>query len=238
MRKGFLLLSAVLLVGLSACGAPAEEEPFSAAFTIRPEPSATEVFFDTSYAGETQVVRSDALDESALRTLFVQALFGTGGETAARWTTTVQYALTGAAKAEDEKNVADLAANLAHISGFPVVRETSPDSANLHIRFDDTQTPQFRPQIDDSGRIQSVQITIPASYDVLQRRAALNEALMRACGFLYTAQTPLDSVLSKEKPAASLTDADWTLLEVLYGYLEPGDAKDVALSAFARAMAE
>ena len=234
MRKACALILPLLLLILTACGNTEAEEPFSAAFTIRPEQKPTEVYFDVTYNSETQQLRSDALNADAVRALFAQSLFGSEGETAVRWISPVRYTLAGKYTDEDSRTLADLASSLAHVSGFPSVRETTVGDGNLHIRFDDVSSIQFQPATDAAGRIQSVQITIPYEWDAAQRSAALHQSIMRACGFFYTTQTPLDSVLSSDLPAASLSDADYLLLETLYGSIEPGETKDACLEKLDR----
>ena len=235
MKKALIsvLMLLALLPVLTSCGDTASEEPFSAAFTIRPEQEPTEVYFDVTYTGETQQIRSDALDADALRALFAQSLFGAEGEAAVRWASPVRYALAGAFTPEDAQTLSAVAASLTRVSGFPSIRETAAaNDAALLVRFDETEQVQFLPETDEKGRILSVQITIPADWDAPQRAAALYRYAMRACGFFYTVQTPLDTVLSADMPADMLTDADYILLEALYGSIEPGDAKTVCLEQF------
>ena len=236
MRNRPALLLCVLLLGLTACGAPIEEEPFSAAFTIRPEPELTEVYFDTSYAEETQILYDDALNADQLRALFAQALFGADAAIAVRWVSPVRYVLRGSFTADDAQTVSDLAADLKTVPAFPGIRETTADDANLEIRFSEAGQVRFSPKTDGSGRILSAQITIPQTLESAQRKAALYQSILRACGFFFTAHTPLESVLSEDTPAAALTEADWAMLHVLYGSIEPGESEDVCLQKFDQVM--
>lgn len=232
MRKfSILTLCLVLLLCAASCGKTAEEEPFSAAFTIRPPESLTEVFFDTSYAGETQVLRDDTLDYDALRTLYVDGLFDAETERAVRWSTPLLYALEGEFTAQDAQVLSELSMELARVNGFPGMRETTAANANVQIRFAKANKPDFRYTADEHGRIRSVNITVPAAYLPAQRSAAVRQYMMRGCGFFRTVDTPLDSVLA-EKPASNLTDADFILLNVLYGGTEPGADKAACLAAF------
>lgn len=232
MRKAIiLLLCFVLLLCAASCGKAAEEEPFSADFTIRPQQTLTEVFFDTSYVGETQVVRDDALDFDALRALFLEGLFGEGTEQAARWSTPLLYALEGEFTAQDAQILSELTMELARVDGFPGMRETNASDANVHIRFAKADTPDFRYSADEHGRIRTVEITVPAAYLPAQRSAVVRQYMMRGCGFFQTVQTTLDSVLA-EKPASDLRDADFILLNILYGGVEPGADKAACSAAF------
>ena len=233
MRKvSILFLCLVLLLCAASCGKAAEEEPFSAAFTIRPPESLTEIFFDTSYtAPETQVIRDDALDYDALRTLYIDGLFGEQTESAVRWSTPLLYALEGEFTTQDSQILSELAMELARVNGFPGMRETTSANANVHVRFERADKPEFRYAADEHGRIRTVEITVPASFMPAQRSAAVRQYMMRGCGFLQTVETTLDSVLA-EKPASNLTDADFILLNVLYGGTEPGADKAACLAAF------
>lgn len=234
MRKGLILIPIVLLA-LAGCGG-GEEELFSARYTIRPEPEPTQVYFDVTYTDETQVIRSDAMDADAVCALFSQALFGTQDGAAVRWVSPVRYAAVGAYTAEDTQAVADFVSALSHVSGFPAVQAVSMRDANLLIRFENTDQVQFKHSTDAHGRILSADITIPSDWDAAQRSAAVNRYGMRACGFFYSVRTPLDSVLSDSVPAASLTDADYMLLEGLYGSIEPGEEKAVCLQKFSESL--
>jgi hypothetical protein len=232
-----VVLCLSLLLCAASCGLTAEEEPFSAAFTIRPPESLTEVFFDTSYAGETFVQRDDALDFDALRMLFLDGLFDEQTEHAARWNTPLLYALEGEFTTQDAQVLSDLAMELARVNGFPGMRETTSADANVHISFDKATRPQVLPYTDADGRIRSVQITIPSAYLPVQRSAAVRQYMMRACGFFHTARTTLDSVLA-ERPASDLREADYILLNILYSGVEAGDDKDACLEAFEQYFAE
>ena len=233
MRKAsILILCLVLLLCAAACGKAAEEEPFSAAFTIRPPESLTEVFFDTSYtAPETQVIRDDTLDYDALRALYIEGLFGEETESTVRWSTPLLYALEGEFTTQDAQVLSELTMELARVNGFPGMRETTSANANVHIRFAKADKPDFRYTADEHGRIRTVNITVPASFMPAQRSAAVRQYMMRGCGFLQTVETTLDSVLA-EKPASDLSDADFILLNVLYGGTEPGADKAACLAAF------
>lgn len=232
MRKLFLVsLCLVLLLCAASCGEAPEEEPFSAAYTIRPEEPLTEVFFDTSYVGETQVVHDDALDFEALRALFIGGLFGEDTERASRWDTPLLYALEGEFTSQDAQVASELAMELARVDGFPGMRETTAADANVHIRFVKADSPQFLHNTDVNGRIRSVEITIPAAYMPAQRSAAVRQYMMRGCGFFRTVPTTLDSVLA-ENPAADLTDADFMLLNILYTGVETGADEAACLAAF------
>ena len=234
MRKLMALILLLLLPLLTACGAAESEEPFSAKFTIRPEEEPTDVYYDLTYNEETRQLRSDALDAAAVRTLFAQSLFGDEGKTAIRWVSPVRYTLTGRYTSEDARTVSDLAASLRHISGFPDMRPSADDEGNLRIHFEPSAEIVFLPAVDEAGRIQSVQISIPSDWDTAKRSAALHRNLMRACGFFYTSSAALDSVLSGETPSAMLSDADYLLLETLYGSIEPGDTKESCLEKLDR----
>lgn len=232
MRKLFIpILCLALLLCAVSCGKAAEEEPFSAAFTIRQQESLTEVFFDTSYVGETQVVRDDALDFGALRELYIGGLFGDETERASRWNTPLLYALQGDFNTQDAQTLSELSMELARVSGFPGMRETAAADANVHIRFQKADKPQFLYDADVNGRIRSVEIIVPASYLPAQRSAAVRQYVMRGCGFFQTVQTTLDSVLS-ETPASDLSEADFILLNIFYGSVEPGADKAACLAAF------
>ena len=239
MRKfSILILCLVLLLCAASCGKATEEEPFSAAFTIRPPESLTEVFFDTSYAGNTRVLRDDTLDYDALRALFIDSLLGSEADGhAARWSTSILYALEGEFTTQDAQTMSDLSMELARIIGFPGMRETTSANANVHIRFERADGAQVIPYTDADGHIRSVQITVPSSYLPAQRSAALRQRIMHACGFFHTAQTALDSVLA-ERPASDLREADYILLSILYGGVEAGDDKKACLAAFERYFAE
>lgn len=232
MRKLYLFVPVLaLLICAASCGTAAQEEPFSAAFTIRPPESLTEVYFDTSYAGETQIVRDDALDFDALRALYIGGLFGEETEHAARWNSRLQVALEGDFSAQDSQMLSELAMELTRVDGFPGLRETNAAQANVHIRFVKADKAQFRYDADADGRIRSAEITVPATYLSAQRGAAVRQYMMRCCGFTQTVQTTLDSVLA-EHPAADLTQADFILLNILYGSVDPGADKTVCLAAF------
>ncbi|MBQ7541634.1 MAG: hypothetical protein IJT44_05015 [Clostridia bacterium] len=237
MRKAAVLFLCLLLPALAACGAAEEEEPFSAAFTIRPEPTLTAVYYDTSYVGETRVLPGDTLDAGVLRALFLEALFGEEAQYAVRWTSDVQYALSGSFADHDAQTVSDIADALDRVDGFPGIRETTADRANVRIVFTDAAQVQFLPETDAAGRILSVQITVPSSWDGARRAAALHQTMMRACGFFYTVQTPLESVLRQDSPADALTEADRILLDALYGGVEAGDGEDVCMEKFDQALA-
>ena len=239
MRKLFIgLLCLVLLLCAASCGQAADNEPYSAAFTIRPPESLTEVFFDTPYVkDETRVIRDDALDYDALRSLFLDGLFGEDGERAARWNAPLLVALEGAFTTQDAQTLSDLAMDLARVDGFPGMRETNPADANVRIRFDAASSPQMLYDADVNGRIRSVEITVPSAYLPVQRAATMRQYLMRGCGFFYTAQTSLDSVLA-ERPASDLTDADFILLGILYGGVESGADKNACRAAFEKYFAE
>lgn len=232
MRKVFLLILCLALpLCAASCGKTAEEEPFSAAFTIRQPTQPTEVFFDTSYTGETQVVRDDTLDYNALRALYIEGLFSAQTQSAVRWNTALLYALEGDFSTQDAKVMSDLAIELVRVNGFPGMRETTSENANVHIRFAKADKPDFRYTADEHGRMRSATILIPAAYLPAQRSAAVRQYMMRACGFLQTVQTEMDSVLA-ENPASDLSDADFILLNVLYGIVEPGADKTACLTAF------
>ena len=238
MRKVcILLLCFAVLFCAASCGKTAEEEPFSAAFTIRQPESLTEVFFDTSYTGETQVIRDDTLDFDALRALFIGSLFDEQTGCAARWNTTLQFALEGDFTMQDSQTLSDLAMELARIDGFPGLRETTAANANIRIRFQKADKPQFLYDADENGRIRSVEITVPAAYLPAQRSAAVRQYMMRGCGFFRTVPTTLDSVLA-ENPATDLRDADFLLLNILYGSVEPGADKNTCLAAFEQYFAQ
>lgn len=234
MRKLLiLLLCLVLLLCAASCGSAADNEPYSAAFTIRPPESLTEVFFDTPYAGETNVYRDDALDYDALRSLFIDGLFGEDTERAARWSAPLLYAMEGAFTTQDAQTLSDVAMELARVDGFPGMRETTPSNANVHIRFQKADRPQLEYDADVNGRIRSVTITVPGNYLPVQRNAVVRQYMMRGCGFFQTVQTTLLSVLA-EKPASDLSDADFILLNILYGGVEAGADKAACLAAFDR----
>lgn len=238
MRKPFvILLCLALLLCAASCGKAAEEEPFSAAFTIRPEESLTEVFFDTSYAGETKILRDDTLDYDALRALFMDSLFDEDTAHAARWSTALLYALEGEFTTQDAQVLSELSMDLARVNGFPGMRETTSGNANVHIRFEKASAPQVFPFTDEEGHIRSVQITIPSAYLPAQRSASVRRYMMHACGFFHSAQTTLDSVLS-DRPASDLQEADYILLNILYSCVEAGDDKDACLAAFERYFAQ
>ncbi len=231
MRKLFIPVLCLVLLCTVSCGKAEEEEPFSAAFTIRPQESLTEVFFDTSYVGETHVVRDDALDYTALRALYIDGLFDAQTEHAARWNTPLLYALEGDFTAQDSQILSELAMDLARVDGFPGLRETTAADANVHIRFTKADNPAFLYDSDVNGRIRDVEITVPAAYLPAQRSAAVRQYMMHGCGFFRTVQTPLDSVLA-ENPASDLTEADYILLNILYGGVEPGADRGACLAAF------
>ena len=238
MRKLFILsLCVVLLCCAASCGRAAEDEPFSAAFTIRPPESLTEVFFDGTYVGQTQVIRDDTLDYDALRDLYVGSLFDEQTEQAARWSTTLQYALEGDFTQQDSQIASELAMELVRVNGFPGMRETTAANANVHIRFQKADAPQFLYNADANGCIRSVEIIVPAAYLSAQRSAIVRQYMMRGCGFLHTAQTSLDSVLA-ENPASDLREADFILLSILYSGVEPGADKAACLAAFDRYFAQ
>ena len=223
-------LCIVLLLCTAACGQTVDE-PYSAAFTIRPPESLTAVYFDTPYVSETFVVRDDALDYNALRELYIGSLFGAETEYAARWSTPLLYALEGEFTTQDAQTMSALAVELARTDGFPGMRETAAADANVHIRFQKSDTPLFRYDADASGRIRSVEITVPSAYLPVQRNAIVRQYMMRGCGFFQTVQTTLDSVLA-QRPASDLRDADFILLNILYGGVEPGADKAACLAAF------
>ena len=238
--KKLILPCLVLLLCLSACSFQAEEEePFSAAFTIRPPESLTEIYYEiplpSGESPDTYTTLPDAdhtlrLDD--LRSLMEQSMFGTKPDaTVSMWTTQIRYALDGSFTDDDSTALSDMAADLVQIAAFPGMREADAKTANVTVCFDDVQKAQLSYDIGANGEILSGEITIPSALPAYQRSALLQEKMFRLFGFFHDAQTTLDSVLAEE-PAASVTEADLVILESVYGQFSPGMTKDAANEAF------
>ena len=238
--KKLALLCLVLLLCLSACSLRAEEEePFSAAFTIRPRESATEVYYDVPLPSESVPAVGTTLPDADhtlrledLRSLMTQSMFGEKADAVAcLWTTQVRYTLRGDFTEDDRTALSSMAQDLVQIAAFPGMRETEDKTANVIVRFTDAPTAQLTYQVDANKNVTSGEITIPSVLPASRRDALLQEKMFRLFGFFYAADTPLDSVLA-EKPAASLTEADLIVLETVYGQFQAGMTRDDAVKAF------
>ena len=238
--KKILPLCLVPLLLFAACGKTEDEEPFSAAFTIRPPESLTEVYYEipmpSEQASSTTLPDADhTLRLEDLRALLVQSVFGGKPDAfVCLWKEQVRYVLDGSFTEDDRSALSDMAADLTQIAPFPGMRETNAENANVIVHFADVPTAQFTFTKDAGGAITAGQITIPSSLPSRQRNALLQEKMFRLFGFFYDAQTPLDSVLAPE-PADALTEPDLILLETMYGQLSAGMTKAQAEQAFTNA---
>ena len=243
MKKRLLLCLAALLC-LSACSLQMteDEEPFSAAFTIRPPESLTEVYYDIPLSTENGEQPGTTLPDADhtlrledLRGLMTQSVFGENADaTVCLWQKQICYTLEGSFTEEDRAALTGMAQTLVQISPFPGMRETTADSANVTVHFTDTDKAQFTCTTDANGVITSGQITIPSSLPTWQRSALLEEKMFRLFGFPNAVQTPLESVLA-QKPASTLTEADLIVLETVYGHMQPGMTQTDAVNAFTEA---
>ena len=240
MKKKLIVLCVVPLLLLAACGKAEEEEPFSAAFTIRPPESLTEVYYEVPMPNETgsgTTLPSDAntLRLQDLQELMSQSMFGEKEDASVcLWTQQVRYTLEGSFTEDDRTALTNMAQTLMQIAPFPGIRETDAKSANVIVHFADVSDAQFTYTADANGAITAGQMTIPSALSSWQRSALLEKTMFRLFGFFYKTDTHLSSVLAEE-PAASLTEADLIVLETVYGQLQPGMTKDDAVSAFSNA---
>ena len=240
MKKAIACVLAAALLGLCGCSlfSNPDDEPFSAAFTIRTTAKPTEVFFDVPYSetrvseADTKTYRSDALNFTALRNLFVTSIFsGAEDATAHLWKSQIRYSMQGNYTAWDTDAISGVSRDLVGVAGFPGMRATSENDANVFIRFTSDVQGSVSVDVDDSGVIRSGTVVIPQRLSNDQRQALIEQSLVRLCGLPNTVETTLDSVLSRN-PASSITEVDLILLDILYGEIQPGMTRDMAQHAF------
>lgn len=231
MKKIGILLLCVLLAGLTACTvSEKEEEPFSAAFTIRETSAPTEVFFGEPVPAVGSADLPDSLSYDAIEHLFVTSLFGDQGQVLCLWNQPIQYALNGGFSQMDAQTAGEIADALSDVSGFPGIRETTADQANVQITFADVPAADCNIAADSNGNILRAEITIPTN-GKFDRAKALRQSLFRICGMLYHAETVLDTVNAESYAAAKPTDTDWMLMDILYSEMQAGMSKEECRTA-------
>ena len=238
--KKIVIPCLILLLCLTACSLQSEEEePFSAAFTIRPKETLTEVYYEIPLSTDPGEISGTTLPDADhtlrledLRSLMTQSVFaGKADAVVHLWTEQIRYTLDGDFTDDDRNVLSGLAADLVQISAFPGMRETDAQNASVVVHFADADKAQFTYTLDADGAVTAGQITIPSSLPAWQRGALLEENMFRLFGFFYDAQTSLDSLLAEE-PADAVTEADLILLETVYGQMQSGMTKDDAETAF------
>ena len=240
MKKTVICIILTVLMCLCGCSlfSSPEDEPFSAAFTIRTTAKPTEVYFDVPYSesfvfeGATSTYSSDALNFRDLRSLFAASVFTNADDTVHLWQSQIRYCMSGSYTAWDTDAVTSVARDLVSVTRFPGMRETAEKDANVIIRFTQDTQASVSYETDGAGVMRTGTIVIPQRLPNDQRQALIEQSVMQLCGFLHTADTPLDSVLNKDKPASSLTEVDLILLDILYGEIQPEMSRDACLHAF------
>lgn len=231
MKKIGILLLCVLLAGLTACTVSEEEEEnFSAAFTIREASAPTEVFFGEPVPAVGSADLPGSLSYDAIEHLFVTSLFGDQGQKLCLWSKPIQYALNGVFSQMDVQTTGEIAEALSDVSGFPDIRETTADEANVQITFANVSAADCNIAADSNGNILRAEITIPTN-GKFDRTKALWQSMFRICGMLYQAETVLDTVNAESYAAAKPTDTDWMLMDILYSEMQAGMSKEECRSA-------
>lgn len=231
MKKFGILLSVLLLLGLTACGFSSDDkEAVKPVFVITEPAEPTAVYFNNAIPSQYIDGAQNSFDRDALEHLFVFSAFG-NGDILMRWNEPIRYALCGNFSPVDVQTAREVAERLSSIPGFPGISETKETDANVCITVTDVSAADAHITANSAGQIHHAQITVPAS-GRFNRSDAIRTSLFRICGLLYQTETTLDTVNTETYPASAPTDTDWMLMELLYGDMQSGMTKDECRTTF------
>jgi len=229
MMKRFLLIILAFALVLGACGAQSvEEEAEVAVLDVKATPKPEKLKLDGYNAQQI----GDYFCEVVLA---AEYSYGSGNQHALqKWKEPIYYTIYGNAGAEDLLLVADFAAQLNQIEGFPgmYAAENSEQenftinllsskdmmkSAGHVVEGEDAHGIALWDYYTDKNELYNVRIWVSTDIDQKVRNSVLLEEIVNSIGMGNDTELREDSIIYQEySETQKLSEMDWVLLKLLY----------------------